>query len=177
MTAPLPRRLVRTCVTAAAAALLVTAAASALTTRAAPQKITPAGVGAVKLGKSYASLRAAGRVGKIGPGCDVAGPQARASVLRPPLVGSVDYTFKNPRRVRVIAIRGGAAARGVRVGAGQAAIKRAFPRAVVDRSTEKTFGITLYKVPKGGGGRMQFAVATQTKKVVSIGIPFIAICD
>jgi len=151
--------------------------APALTTRATPQKITAAGVGVVTLGKTYTSLRAAGRVGRIGPGCDLAGPQTRSSVLRAPLQGSVDYTNKSPRRVRVIAIRGGATARGVGIGAGRAAIKRAFPRATIDRTTEKTFGITLYKVPKGGGGRIQFAVATSTKKVVSIGIPFIAICD
>lgn len=77
----------------------------------------------------------------------------------------------------MIAVRGGATARGVGAGAGQAAIRRAFPRATIDRNTEKVFGITLYKVPKGGGGRLQFAVATSTKKVVSIGIPFVAICD
>ena len=173
----LPRRLLPTCVTAATAAVLVAAAASALTVRATPQKITAAGVGAVKLGTTYASLRAAGRVGKIGPGCDLAGPQARSSVLRPPLSGSVDYTFKTPRRVRVIAIRGGATARGVGIGATVAMIKRAFPRATIDRTTEKVFRITLVKVPRGGGGRLQFAVSTRTKKVVSIGIPFIAICD
>jgi hypothetical protein len=171
------RRLPLTCMAAVTAVVLVTAAASALTARATPQKITAAGVGAVKLGKTYTSLRAAGRVGKIGPGCELAGPQARSSVLRPPLNGSVDYTSKAPRRVRVIAIRGGATARGVGIGATVAAIKRAFPRATIDRTTEEVFAITLVKVPKGGGGRLQFAVATRTKKVVSIGIPFVAFCD
>ena len=177
MSVPLPRRLLLACAIAVTVAALTTAAASALTSRATPQRITAAGVGAVKLGKTYASLRAAGRVGKIGPGCDVSGPQARSSVLRPPLNGSVDYTSKSPRRVRVIAIRGGATARGVGIGATVAAIRRAFPRATIDRTTEKVFGITLVKVPRGGGGRLQFAVATRTKKVVSIGIPFVAICD
>jgi hypothetical protein len=174
---PLPRRLLLACATAAAVAAPCAAVASALTSRATPQRITAAGVGAVKLGKTYASLHAAGRVGKIGPGCDVAGPQARSSSLRPPLQGSVDYTSKAPRRVRVIAVRGGATARGVGIGATVARIRRAFPRATVDRSTERMFGITLVKVPRGGGGRLQFAVATSTKKVVSIGIPFVAICD
>jgi hypothetical protein len=177
MSALLPRRLLLACLMAVIAGGVGTAAASALTARATPQKITAAGVGAVKLGKTYTSLRAAGRVGKIGPGCDLGGPGARSSVLRPPLNGSVDYTSKAPRRVRVIAIRGGATARGVGIGATVAAIKRAFPRATIDRRTEKVFGITLVKVPKGGGGRLQFAVATRTKKVVSIGIPFVAICD
>ena len=173
----LPRLLMLFSVVTAAAAVLATAVASALTTRAIPQRITASGVGVVKLGTSYTSLRAAGRVGKIGPGCELAGPQTRSSVLRPPLQGSVDYTNKAPRRVRVIAIRGGATARGVGIGATAAKIKRVFPKATIDRTTENTFGITLYKVPKGAGGRLQFAVATTTKKVVIIGIPFVAICD
>jgi len=171
------RRLLPACLTAVAAAVLATAVASALTTRATPQRITAGGVGMVKLGATYSSLRAAGRVGRIGPGCEVAGPQARSSILRAPLRGSVDYTSGTPRRVRVISIRGGATARGVGIGATVARIKRAFPMATIDRTTEKVFGITLVKVPQGGGGRLQFAVATGTRKVVSIGIPFIAICD
>jgi hypothetical protein len=47
----------------------------------------------------------------------------------------------------------------------------------VDRETEEVFGITLVKIPKNGGGRLQFAVDVDTKKVDLIGIPFIAFCE
>ncbi len=166
-----------TSVAAATAIVLGTAVAPAVTVRATPKKITPTGVGAVTIGKSYTALRAARLVGPIGPGCELAGPQARSATLRSPLKGSVDFTQTSPRRVTTIAVRGGATARGVGIGASLAKIKQAFPKAVVDTSTEATFGITLVKVPKSGGGRLQFAVDTTTKKVTLIAVPRIAFCE
>jgi len=174
---PTRRRLLLACIVTACAVALGAAVAPALTLRATPKRITAAGVGDVKLGALYTKLRAAGRVGKIGPGCELAGPGARSAALRAPLGGSVDLTRSSPRRVRVIAILKGAKARGVGIGSTQAQVKRAFPRAVVDRSTERTFGIRIMKVPRGGGGRLQFGISTRTKKVTLIGIPHIAICD
>ena len=168
-------RLLAACTVIALA--LGAAVAPALTVRATPKKITAAGVGSVKLGSLYTKLRAAGLVGKIGPGCELAGPGARSAALRPPLGGSVDLTRTTPRRVRVISVLRGAKARGVGIGSTQAQVKRAFPRAVVDRSTERTFGIRIMKVPRGGGGKLQFGLSTRTKKVTLIGIPHIAICD
>jgi hypothetical protein len=55
-------RLLLTCAATAGAAVLAaaTATAPALTVRATPKRITAAGVGAVKLGATYTSLRAAG---------------------------------------------------------------------------------------------------------------------
>ncbi len=158
-------------------AVLGSAGASALTGRAATAQITAAGVGAVKLGRTYTSLRAAGLVAKIGPGCELAGPQARSARLRAPLKGSVDFTQTTPRKVATIAVTGGAKARGVGTGATVAKLKLAFPRVVADHTTDATFAITLYKVPKSGGGRLQFAVDTKTKKVTLIGIPAIAFCE
>ena len=131
----------------------------------------------MKLGKTYTSLRNSGLLGKIGPGCELAGRNARAAALRLPLGGSVDLSQSTPRRVRVISVTRGGTARGVGIGATQARIKRAYPAAVVDRSTEKTFGITIVRVPKGAGGRLAFGISTRTNKVTVIGIPHIAICD
>ena len=144
---------------------------------AAPKRITPSGVGAVKLGKTYKQLREQDLVGKIRRGCELGGPNTRSAPLRPPLKGGVDFTLTAPRKVTNIAIRGGATARGVGIGAKIAKIKSAYPKAKVDHSTDDTFGITLVKVPKGGGGRLQFAVDTTTKKVRLIGIPFIPFCE
>jgi hypothetical protein len=89
----------------------------------------------------------------------------------------VNFTQSTPRKVTDIAIRGGARARGVGIGAKIPRIKAAFPKAKVDRSTERVFGITLVKIPKNGGGRIQFAVSTTTKRTTLIGVPFIAFCE
>lgn len=158
---------------AVALAPAVTAAAGATATA----KITPTGVGAVKVGARYATLRAAHRLGKIGPGCELAGPRARAADLVAPLKGSVTLTDTSPRKVATIAVRGGATARGIGVGSTASALRRAFPKATFDHGTEQVFAITLVTVPKGGGGRLQLAVDVHTRKVTSIGIPSIPFCD
>ncbi len=166
------------CLLGGAAALLTAATiAPAMVLRATAQKITPAGVGAVKLGRTYTSLRAAKLVGAIGPGCELAGPSTRSARLRSPLKGGVDFTQTSPRKVANIAVTSGATARGVGIGATASRIRRAYPKVVADRSTESVFAITLYKVPVSGGGRLQFAVDVKTKKVTTIGIPAIAFCD
>lgn len=162
---------------AGALALLGGGAASALTKRAAPKTITPQGVGSVKLGRTYAKLRKLRVIGPIRPGCELAGPQARSASLRSPLKGSVDFTTSSPRKARVITIRGGATARGVGIGSTVTRLKQRFPKAVADHGTDATFAITLYTVPKNGGGRLQFAVDTTTKKVALIAIPFVPFCE
>ena len=178
MNASYSRVLVTTVTTVAAAAALGTAVAPALTVgAAAPQKITSTGVGAVKLGRTHKQLYDAKLVGAIRPGCELGGPNTRGANLRAPLKGAVDYTSSSPRKVRSISIRGGATAKGVGIGATQAKIKQAFPKVVLDRGTEEVFGITLAKVPKSDGGRLEFAIDTGTKKVTLIGIPGIAFCE
>jgi hypothetical protein len=144
---------------------------------AADAKITGAGVGKVKLGKTHQELRAAGLVGRIGPGCEFGGPNTRSARLRAPLKGSVSYSLKAPRRVRDITVTGGAKARGVGIGATIAQIKAAFPKARVDRATEDVFGVTLVRIPRDGGGRFHFAVDVDTDKTTIIGVPRIAFCE
>jgi hypothetical protein len=141
------------------------------------EKITPAGVGNIKLGETYAKLRAQHLVGKIMNGCELAGPNARSAILLTPLKGTVDFTMSTSRKVANINIRGGAAARSVGIGGTIGKIKAAFPKAIVDHSTDHTFDITLVRIPKSGGGRLQFGVDTKTHKTVLIGIPFIAFCE
>jgi hypothetical protein len=153
------------------------AAAPAQTAREASQSITKAGVGGVKLGERYTVLRAQGLIGKIGPGCELGGPNTRSAKLRSPLKGSVDFTLTSPRRVMTISVTGGAKAHGVGIGSTITQIKNVFTHAKVDHSTEAVFGITLVKIPKRDGGRFQFAVSVATHKTTIIGIPNIAICD
>jgi hypothetical protein len=153
------------------------ATAPAQTAREASQSVTKAGVGGVKLGKSYAQLRAQGLIGKIRHGCEFGGPNTRSAKLRSPLKGSVDFTLTSPRKVETISVTGGATAQGVGIGDTITDIKNVFTHAKVDHSTEGVFGITLVKIPKKDGGRFQFAVDVSTGKVTIIGIPFIAICD
>jgi hypothetical protein len=140
--------------------------------------IGPKGVGAVKLGKRYVTLRRQGLVGKIRPGCELGGPNTRSAPLKRPLRGSVDLTRTSTRKVRNITItRGGRTARGIAIGSTLEQIQTAYPGADVDRNTEEVFQFTLVTVPKSDGGRFQFAVSTETGKTVAIGIPGIAVCE
>lgn len=139
--------------------------------------ITPQGVGPIRLGARYSELQAKGLVESIGPGCEVAGPNTRAARLRPPLKGSVEFTLSEPRRVVTITIYGGAAARGVRVGAPIRAVRAAFPGVKIDRSGEETFGMTFFDVPHEKGGPIGFAVGKKTKRVEQIAIPNVSVCD
>lgn len=140
-------------------------------------KITAAGVGAVDVGATYSELRAARLIAATSPGCELAGPKARSAKLLAPVKGSANLTQTAPRKIQTITVRGGATARGVGVGATTAKVLKAFPTAVADHSTDATFGLTLLKVPKSGGGRLQFGVSTKTGKVLLIGIPNIPFCD
>jgi hypothetical protein len=174
----LRRSLAVTAILAGFGALVIgTAAAPGDTGSAAPKKITPSGVGKVKLGKTFRELREERLVGKLRRGCPLGGPNTRSARLRSPLRGWVDFTQTKPRTVTNISIRRGARARGVGVGDTSADIKAAFPKAKFDHDTEEVFGITLVKIPKNGGGRMQFAVDVDTKKITLIGVPFIAFCE
>jgi hypothetical protein len=141
--------------------------------------ITPTRVDGVHLGDTHADLRARGKVGPIGPGCELGGPNTRSAKLRAPLKGSVTYTLQNPRKVTTITITGGAKARGVGIGATIAAIKAKFPNAKVDHSTDQVFQLTLVTTPRRpvSGGRIMFGVSTQTHKTTIIGVPGIGFCE
>ena len=173
------RRTVIAALVAAAGACAVLAAAQAASTAPVVLAITPAGAGAVKIGARYSTLRTAHLLGKVQRGCELAGPKARAAKLVAPLRGSVNLTDAAPRRVAAIDIRGvrAQARGGIGIGSTYAALKKAFPKTVADHSTDATFATTLVNVPKGAGGRLQFAVNVMTKKVTEIGIPVIPICE
>jgi hypothetical protein len=168
--------LLRLAGTTLAAVALGATAAPAQTGHAAASQITKAGVGGVKLGSTYTQLRNAHLIGKIRHGCQLS-PNTRSAALRSPLKGSVDFTTTSPRKVTDITVTGGAKARGVGVGATIAKVKKAYPKAKVDHSTDSMFGVTIVRIPKNGGGKLEFAVSTTTHKVNAIGVPFIPVCE
>ncbi len=139
--------------------------------------ITAAGVGDVKIGMTYNDAHKAGLVAGLRHGCPLGGDDTRSARLLPPLKGSADLSTSRPRTVETILLLGGATARGVGVGSTGRAVRAAFPKARIDHSSDTTFGITLYRVPKGGGGRMEFGVSTTNRRVTVIGVPALAFCD
>jgi hypothetical protein len=172
---PSPR--LRTVLSTAAIVAVGAAGATASSLHSAAAKITPSGVGGVKIGKTYKALHNAGLIGKIHHGCELGGANTRSAKLKAPLKGQVNFTLKSPRKVTDITINGGAKARGVGIGDKIADIKAAFPKAKVDHSTDHTFLLTLVHIPKNGGGKMIFGVSTKTKRVTTMGVPFIAFCE
>jgi hypothetical protein len=173
----LPRILVAAVATTGLAVAATTSGASPDAHSAATKKITRRGVDGVRLHNTYKHLRKKHKVRKIGPGCELAGPKARSARLRKPLKGTVNFTRHKPRRVRDITVEGGAKARGVGIGDTIPDIKAKYPQATEDHSTDDTFEATIVRVPKGGGGKLEFAVSTSTHKITLIGVPRIAICD
>src|ERR671932_1226546 len=163
----------RTLVATAVAALALGPGAAVA---AAPKKITPAGVGQVKLGKTFKELRRQGLVGKLRPGCELA-ENTRTARLRSPLRGAVNFTQSNPRLLNDITIRRGAKARGVGIGDTLADIKAKFPKRKVDHSQESVFGLTFVHIPNKAHVKEQFAIDVNTKKITLIGVPFIAVCE
>jgi hypothetical protein len=157
--------------------LAVAVAAVSTVAYASVKKITASGAGSVKLGMTYKALRAKHLIKKIHPGCELGGPNTRSAELRAPLKGGVDFTLSSPRKVAYITITGGAAAKGVGIGATLADIKAQFPHAKVDHSTEHTFEYTAVRIPKTDGGPFEFAVSTNTHKVEIIGIPGVTACE
>ena len=174
----IPRRLTLLLAPAAILAVAATTTVAAPDTQSAGglQRVTAKGVGKVKLGKTYTSLRRAGLISKIGPGCELAGPRARSAKLRAPLEGYVDFGPGKKRRVVHITVLGGAAARGVRVGDTQDDVLQEFPKARVDESTQDQYGVTIVKVPKGGGGKMEFVIGSG-ERVMSINLPGASFCE
>jgi hypothetical protein len=158
------------------ALLMGTAVASVQAGSHAATKITPEGVGGVKVDRKFQKLREAGLVGRMRSGCELE-EDSHSAKLKRPLRGMVNLTRKKPRRVRDVQITGGATARGVGIGATRAEVKEAFPGARFDRGTVDVFGIVLVKVPKRAGGKLQMTIDADTKRVTLIAVPFVAFCE
>lgn len=174
MTAPQLRRVSVGALLAAGVAVTVATTAGGATN---VQKITPQGVGKVKLGATATSLKQKGLIGKLTTGCELAGPGTRAAKVKA-FKGTVGFTMSNPRKVNVIAVNGrGPAARGVRVGDTLADIKKAYKVVKVNKTLEDTFQGDFVTIPKKAGGKLMFFVSTKTGKIETIGVPIIPVCE
>jgi hypothetical protein len=173
----LPRLLVAGAAVAGLAVAATTSGAQPAAHDAGKAHITRNGVDGVKVGMTYKKLRKHHLVHKIHQGCEVAGPNARSARLVKPIKGFVNFTLHHPRRVTDIQIRGGATARGVGIHDTIADIKQQYPNAKEDHSTDDTFGLTVVRTPKRHGRRIEFAVDTDTHKIVRIGVPHLAFCE
>jgi hypothetical protein len=158
---------------AALSAALAFAAMPVAGASASVPRITAKGVGQVKLGMRFGELREKGLVGRLRRGCELA-PDERVARLRSPLRGFATFV---DRKVTGVAVTRGARARGVRIGDRIRDIRDAYPLAKIDRSTEGTFGITLVRVPKRGGGRIQFSVPVDTGEIDLIAVPVVPFCE
>jgi hypothetical protein len=165
--------MLRTITTAAAVTLLALGPAAAIA--AAPQKITPAGVGQVKLGMTFSQLRQQHLIGKLHKGtCDAAGPNASPfAKLRSPLKGIADFTKTVPHKLTDVSVRGGAKARGVGVGDSLAKVKSRFPK----RKIVHDIGLIFVNVPNTAHIKEQLILDESTKKVTVVGVPFVALCE
>lgn len=142
-----------------------------------PARVTSERVGEVHLGDTWRSLRDKGLVGRQQAGCELAGPGSRAAALSAPLRGAVELTRRKPRRVKSIIVDRNASARGLEIGDRRRAVRRAYPKARFDESVQDTFGITLVRVPKDGGGRLQIALDADTNRITQFGVPYIRFCE
>jgi hypothetical protein len=160
---------------AAGVAVAALALGPGAATAAAPPKITPAGVGQVKLGMTFQQLRDKHLVGKLHKGnCDAAGPNAQPFArLRSPLRGIADFTRGTAHKLTDVSIRSGAKARGVGVGDSLAKVKSKFPK----RKIQHTLGLIFVHIPNAKHIKEQFILDQDTKKVTDIGVPFVAICE
>ncbi len=142
-----------------------------------PAKVTPKRVGHVHLGDTWKALHDDDLVGARQTGCELQGPGRRAAVLRAPLRGAVELRKRKPYRVKSIIVTRRATARGLEIGDRRAAVKDAYPKAVFDESVQETFGITLVRVPRGGGGRLQIALDADSDRITEFGVPYIRFCE
>jgi hypothetical protein len=137
--------------------------------------IGPDGVGEVTVGAKHSKLKEAGLVGKLKPGCELAEADQFAK-LKAPLEGSVNFTPDN--RADSIVVAGGEAAtdEGVTVGSRRRKVKKVYPNAKFNKSTESVFGVIIVTIPKRDGGRFELAL-DETKHVSLFGVPFVPFCE
>jgi hypothetical protein len=167
----------RIAATVAVIGLVVASGALAQRTEQAGPTVSGAGVGKVKLDKSYAKLRDAGLVGQLRSGCEFV-PGSLAAKLKSPLKGAVNFTTTGAPKAETISVTGGATTKkGIGIGSTKRDVRDAYKSATFDNSTKQVFGIIDAKIPKRSGGKFHIGIDADSKKVVLFGIPVIPFCE
>lgn len=170
----------------AALATATTAAAFAPPTPALPDAtaagpgfalMTAKGVGPVKLGASFTSLRTKGRVGKLTGGCPLSGVKEYGATLRAPLKGGVTFNAKK-RVIAIFATGRVETARHVRVGDTDGKALQRYPGSRYDRaSVSDPIPYGVITVLDGSKTRFSFLVSAATRRIVQLDVPRPGFCE
>ena len=158
-----------------------TAKAAATTTTAAPAAtvITEQGIGKLKLGMTVDQAKATGEIGTVGPGCELNGPGELGAELH---VGGATgvVTFQDGTLVGVMVRAGAKTAAGIGPGSTLAQLQQAYANGYevkTDDSYKEQFGFTLASVLRDGKQRFDFDVDADSKKIGSVWVPRVRLCE
>jgi hypothetical protein len=169
-----PATTVRSLAAVVAAACLLALAAPA---SAAPlQLVTGKGVAGMHLGTSAKSLREAGKIGPLGPGCEL-DPGQKVAQLQPPLHGTA--VFRANRRLSGLDFSGGVkTARGIRVGSTAGKARTAYPNSFyqppgsADPFAEGFLWVNSIEHPK-----LTFTIDPSSRRVETISVHAPNFCE
>lgn len=159
-----------------------TTAKAAVTTTTAAQAaavITEQGIGKLKVGMTVDQAKATGQIGTVGPGCELGGPGELGAELH---VGGATgaVTFQDGALVGVMVRSGAKTAAGIGPGSTLAQLQEAYANGYevkTDDSYKDQFGFSLVSVLRDGKQLFDFDVDADSKKVGSVSVPRVRICE
>jgi hypothetical protein len=139
--------------------------------------LTAKGVGPIKIGATYASLKAAGLVGKLSPGCELVTPRESGAQLIGAIKGSA--TFNKKQKLVAITVRKGAeTAKHVTIGDSAKSALAKYPGAKYQRASVKDpIPYSSITVISGGNIQFSFLVSAKTQKIVELDVPTAQFCE
>ena len=167
----------------AAAALVATVVGGAAAQARPPNPqlltLTEQGVAGLRLGRTLAQVRATGRIGPTGPGCELVSPRPLFARLRAPLKGFATFGGAAPHRLVALDVRGGAqTVRHVAVGASSAAVEQAYPEAhLLTSKPSDPLQLTAWIVKRGGKDRIWFMLNRPGGHVTDLAVPSPQLCE
>jgi hypothetical protein len=135
----------------------------------------PGGVRRIQVGRTFAYLRSRGLVGRLGPGCELAGPgQDFSADILGRLRGSVEFNAQR-RAVAVSVTRGAVTSRGIGIGARLARVKQVYPRARY--RLDPVFRVYFVRIPRRGNPAFTIVISGQTRRVTALAAPVLPVCE
>jgi hypothetical protein len=153
--------------------------ARAAGSRGAAPKITPKGIGKLRLGTPLAVIQRAHLLGRTHRGCDLAWPAPIVAQLSPPLEGTATFSGSGAHRLQAISITGGAKTdRGVGVGDRASKVRRAYPSATVqDAPPGDPLQLHAITVAEHGKTVLWLELGRAGGRVTEIDIPSLETCE